>query len=241
MAETQVGSNLSRGYPFIRLGDDVVHDGLVAEMVRPGIGIELEIVGFPERYAVLGSKYVGEVQIGIQAGHSCCEEIQVGDQVPLFLFGDGLVRIIEQTREYAFVVHGSLDVLLPCLVESEGSTGKDLPAERIAPVHRKDCGQEIDSEVLHDVQSRVLSFETQAESRHGHDASGRSRCPRPDLGPVRKHVGIVGVHPRGEVLLLLPAFPGQVPCAVAHGGEQAVEAALVVQSFRGEVSGFFLR
>ena len=61
------------------------------------------------------------------------------------------------------------------------------------------------------------------------------------MGPVREYLREVGVHARGEFLLLLPALAGEVPGAVAHRREEAVEATLVVLTLLREVALLFLR
>ena len=48
VAEAEVGADAAFGDAVVGLGDDVVHDGLVALVRGPDLGVELEVVDLPE-------------------------------------------------------------------------------------------------------------------------------------------------------------------------------------------------
>ena len=202
MAEPQVRPLLAAVDPLLRLGHQVVHDGQVAQVRRPGVGVELEIVDPVQGNPLLRGKQVREYQVGIQAGHTGGEEVQIRDEIPLFLGLKRLVRLLEQAGQDGLVIDRPCDILLPGLVKGQRGLGHFPLAERIAAVQRQDGRQVIFPEMLEDIQLRIRSLQSQAKSGHGHHAARGRRSPGPHGGAVPEHFRIVGIHPGGQRFLL---------------------------------------
>ena len=183
MAEAKVGTHFSGGNPLIGLGNDILEDGEVAKMGFPCLGIELEIVYFPEGDALLRGEDIVEFEVCVQGFHAGGEEVKIGDEIPLFVLRNGVVPVNEKAVQDGLVVHRTADILIPCLLEGNGGNLVVVLPERIAAVKRKDGRKEEPAEVLEDVKLGVLSLEAKAEG-DGHDAAGAGGSPCAHMGVV---------------------------------------------------------
>ena len=235
MAEPQVRPLLAAVDPLLRLGHQVVHDGQVAQVRRPGVGVELEIVDPVQGNPFLRGEQVREYQVGIQAGHTGGEEVQIRDEIPLFLFRQGFVRVFEQAGQDGLVIDRPGDILRPGLVKGQRGLGHFRLTERIAAVQRKDGWQVILPEMLKDVQFRIRCLQSQAERRHGHHAARGSGGPGTHGGIVPEHFRIVRVHPGGQRFLLAESLARQVARTVVDGRIYPVETILVIHPERRQV------